>query len=276
MIKLKIGILVLSVLTLPQAAFGDYYFSGDFTEDATISEDTVILEGDAKISQGVTINFEHSAPRPEFPTETDVTLTIEGKALMHSSMGALAYLNVVLQNGGECELYAFDEYPELIGICSYAIAIGSMNLQVLDDSLLTLAIYGEEYAFFQSQNRNNVGDIYFENASNLALDLGRIETDESATSLCLRFIEINNFSSLFVRVGDMVLDDVDDMTQWNEAFANMTILGYEDWEKSFAYDRTTRTILLNLSQIPEPSAFGLLAGAFALALCAARRRRRSR
>ena len=43
--------------------------------------------------------------------------------------------------------------------------------------------------------------------------------------------------------------------------------------KVAGYDSTTGTVTLT-STVPEPSAFGLLAGAFALALCAASRRRR--
>lgn len=50
-----------------------------------------------------------------------------------------------------------------------------------------------------------------------------------------------------------------------------------DYEANLVLDRASADFgKVLISQIPEPSAFGLLAGAAALALCASRRRRRSR
>ena len=50
-----------------------------------------------------------------------------------------------------------------------------------------------------------------------------------------------------------------------------------DYEANLVLDKTSADFgKVLISQIPEPSAFGLLAGAAALALCASRRRRRSR
>ena len=50
-----------------------------------------------------------------------------------------------------------------------------------------------------------------------------------------------------------------------------------DYKANLVLDRASADFgKVLISQIPEPSAFGLLAGAFALALCAFRRRRRSR
>ncbi|MGN0860664.1 MAG: PEP-CTERM sorting domain-containing protein, partial [Candidatus Spyradosoma sp.] len=68
---------------------------------------------------------------------------------------------------------------------------------------------------------------------------------------------------------------VDSALAFNDADANVGWWDdsgeWRDTEYAFAYDADSGFLTMT---IPEPSAFGLLAGTLALALCASRRRRR--
>ncbi|MBP3302409.1 MAG: hypothetical protein J6L64_04685 [Opitutales bacterium] len=65
-------------------------------------------------------------------------------------------------------------------------------------------------------------------------------------------------------------NDIDD-SYFDEA--GSTLGSYSDWAREWAYNTDTKTLSLTLT-IPEPSAFGLLAGVGALVLCVSRRKRR--
>lgn len=65
----------------------------------------------------------------------------------------------------------------------------------------------------------------------------------------------------------------DDESALNRHLSGISVLGYENYEKKFVVNAETQSVALHLSKIPEPSAFGLLAGLGALACVASRRRR---
>ncbi|MBQ8723578.1 MAG: PEP-CTERM sorting domain-containing protein [Opitutales bacterium] len=64
-----------------------------------------------------------------------------------------------------------------------------------------------------------------------------------------------------------------DESALNQYLNKIEILGYENYEKTFVVNENNKSVSLHLSKIPEPSAFGLLAGIGALALVVSRRRR---
>lgn len=65
----------------------------------------------------------------------------------------------------------------------------------------------------------------------------------------------------------------DDEDALNKHLSGITVLGFEDYAKSFVIDTANQTVALHLSKIPEPSAFGLFAGTVALGIVCVRRRR---
>lgn len=60
----------------------------------------------------------------------------------------------------------------------------------------------------------------------------------------------------------------------NANLSGVTVLGYEDYAKSFVVDASAGTVALHLSKIPEPSAFAPIFGAATLAVAMSRRRSR--
>ena len=148
-------------------------------------------------------------------------------------------------------------------------SIGAGTRFSINGTLNDLYLHGERWDISAEDAASDValisGDGYLGMNSTKTLTLNFVteEALKSTDSLNLISGTINlksgyygNFAGIDIAVGGVVLSDYE---------ANLVLdTASADFGKVL------------ISQIPEPSSFGLLAGAFALALCAFRRRRRSR
>lgn len=148
-------------------------------------------------------------------------------------------------------------------------SIGAGTRFSVNGTLNALYLHGERWDISAEDAASDValisGDGYLgmNPRTTLTLNFVTEEALKSTDSLNLISGTINlksgyygNFAGIDIAVGGVVLSDYE---------ANLVLdTASADFGKVL------------ISQIPEPSSFGLLAGAFALALCAFRRRRRSR
>ena len=118
------------------------------------------------------------------------------------------------------------------------------------------------------------GTLALDSADNLVIDASGIFVSEEDDALSLELCT-GAVGKLTVNVGDVSFPGTN-VEAWNTYLDGIVVKGFEDWAKSFSYDKRSG-LSLNLTRpVPEPSAFALLAGTAAAALAAVRRRRRSR
>lgn len=180
---------------------------------------------------------------------------------------------------------------------SFRIAAGS-GVSVKDSSTLTLTVdsngnfseTGGIYVYDKYYPTLGENSVTLSNASNLVIDAAKFLANNGnaqhlRTNSAEETVVIDNFITTgcatgFTKSLDLLTFTVDGHTfkagnedDLNKYLSGIVVTGFEDYAKSFVVDSTNQSVSLHLSKIPEPSAFGLLAGSGALALVVARRRR---
>ena len=119
------------------------------------------------------------------------------------------------------------------------------------------------------------GSISFDVGGKLVVDLNSVVVVDGATEIALKILTSSAISFAGTDVASMTLTDAT-LGGFVEFIDTDGV--FSEFEKSWVYapDEWNSSTLFLTMTIPEPSAFGLLAGAGALALVAARRRRTKR
>ena len=169
---------------------------------------------------------------------------------------------------------------------SSTLNMDARKIYVKDGGALTLNVTNPAKAVITCAKKTyTTGNLLFDDYSclkiNLALDESVIPT-ETDTFLVKLITQTSSMYMNLVKSGDpttggysgkVIKMDESGMSEWNENFLQ-NVTGLDGWGKEFVYsDDDDGTIFLKMSKIPEPSAFGLLAGMLSLALCVSRRRR---
>ncbi len=194
--------------------------------------------------------------------------TIEGLTLSSAEDGAKA--NFTSFSGstlcGNISISSGSEEWQLHNIYG---SIGAGTRFSVNGTLNALYLHGERWDISAEDAASDValisGDGYLGMNPRTTLTLNFVTEEALKSTDSLNLISgtislkggyYGNFAGIDIAVGGVVLSDYE---------ANLVLdTASADFGKVL------------ISQIPEPSSFGLLAGAFALALCASRRRRRSR
>lgn len=183
-------------------------------------------------------------------------------------LGVRMTSSLTLSNGGN--LTADD---------GFQISFGS-TATIKDTSSLTLVVNENGEFGANGGIHTYFGDHFMEfaDASNLVVDASKYANASD------RFVLKNLFtaktadsatlSGLSLTVG-VEKFDAGNQESLNKYLSGITVEGFDDYAKSFVVNASTQTVDLHLSKIPEPSAFGLIAGTGILALVSVRRRRRT-
>lgn len=173
---------------------------------------------------------------------------------------------VTLQNGGK--LSVGDEFT---------VAHGA-RVTVTDSSVLKLSFDDSDgqgvSGGIQIRSGGNPCSITLSSAKNLIVDATQYSNNTDKFIL-ENFIVANpgaTLNSLRLTVGDGIFM-ANNEESLNQYLGGITVEGFENYTKNFVVNAETQSVSLHLSKIPEPSAFGLLAGIGALALVVSRRRR---
>lgn len=157
----------------------------------------------------------------------------------------------------------------------------SSTATISDNSSLRLTLnssgeFGENggiHSFFGTHYMN------LDSASNLVIDAGTYSDNSDKVVLknlfTARTKDSAELSGLQLTVGGETFNAGDEAAL-NKHLSGIKVEGFENYTKSFVLNESSQTVDLHLSKIPEPSAFGLLAGLGAIALAASRRRRSRR
>lgn len=118
----------------------------------------------------------------------------------------------------------------------------------------------------------------FEAASSFVVDARAFSSDAEKIVFDNLFLAEPKYGAtlknLLLKIGENIFS-VTDEELLNTHLRGLSVLGFEDYEKSFVVSADEKSVALHLSAIvPEPSAFGLLAGILALAFAGTCRRRR--
>ncbi|MBR4938587.1 MAG: autotransporter-associated beta strand repeat-containing protein [Kiritimatiellae bacterium] len=145
-------------------------------------------------------------------------------------------------------------------VAASATALGSGTLTVKNGSVFEIATEGLSLA-----------GVTLEEGAKFAIDLSKFDVieGEALNLVITQAITLGSLSD------EALLADVNTQA---EAFFDKdasTLGDYEDYVRNWGYDTTAGALTLTLTSIPEPSAFGLLAGLGALALAGARRRKKA-
>ena len=176
---------------------------------------------------------------------------------------------VTVQNGGK--LSVGDEFT---------VAHGA-TVTVTDSSTLKLSFDNSDgqgvSGGFQVRSGGNPCAITLSSAKNLIVDATQYSNNADQFILENFIVADSNngatLNSLRLTVGDGIFM-ANNEESLNQYLGGITVEGFENYTKSFVVNAETQSVSLHLSKIPEPSAFGLLAGIGALALVASRRHRR--
>lgn len=172
---------------------------------------------------------------------------------------------VTINNGGKLRV----EDTFRINFGSTLTIKDTSKLQLTLDSSGTLGENGGIYIF------NSVSDtISLETASNLSIDATTYSANAEnfvINDIIVADSKNSTLDNLTISVGGNTFV-ANDESALNQYLSKIEIIGYENYVKSFVVT-DNKSVALHLSKIPEPSAFGLLAGLGALALVASRRRR---
>ncbi len=113
------------------------------------------------------------------------------------------------------------------------------------------------------------GGITLTEGAKIVIDMNDVSATETFTLNLITGTALTyGTTSITSENADSTLKNVIEFSNWGESL--------DDWTRKLAFDGESKTLSLSLTKIPEPSAFGLLAGVGALVFVAARRRRRAK
>ncbi len=113
------------------------------------------------------------------------------------------------------------------------------------------------------------GGITLAEGAKIVIDMSNISETESFTLDLITGTELTyGTTSITSDNVNKTLENVIEFSGWGESLT--------DWTQELKFDDSSKKLSLSLTKIPEPSAFGLLAGVGALVFVAARRRRRAK
>lgn len=195
--------------------------------------------------------------------------------------GGMLYLGSVLEgslevkNGGQFNVG--DTLRVSFG-STVSVKDNSSKITLTLDNSGNFGEFGGINVYVSETGKEN--SITFEDASNLAINATNYSKDSDEIIL-ENFITAGKgkiplgttLTELKLSVGGKVFT-ADNQDELNRYLSGITVLGFEDYTKSFIVDSKKQSVSLCLSKIPEPSAFGLLAGLSALMLVATRRKRK--
>ncbi len=140
-------------------------------------------------------------------------------------------------------------------------ALGTGAVTVVESATLTIAVSSVK-----------AGAVTFNEGSTLAIDLnGFVNAVSDGDKMMLNVL--NSTSITFGAESESLVSGVTLSSDLDGYFDEASLGDYAKYAREWAYDGEMLTLTMT---IPEPSAFGLLAGLGALALCVSRRRRNRR
>lgn len=209
-----------------------------------------------------------SETAPLLMVGTGVTLTLSNDK---TSADADQTFSGTLEDSGTITIAS--GVQKFSGVQTYSTAIsvskgGTLEASGVNTLFNTVAVEGVLKASVTDAGHTPVyaGTVTFSETAKLVLDLTNASVESGVALTILSAIEIQYNNRAFSESDIRTL--VDD---------SASIFGeYSSWKKEWKYEtgQYTNSLKLTLTNVPEPSAFGLLAGVGALAFVAARRRRK--
>ena len=247
----------------------DVALSGEITSDASYtSSDEVTVASSATINKNVTLSCAGTL-RADAYFSVSGTLDTDYRAYIDS--GAEISVTGTWTAAGKTNAPTAANNPGVTtGSAIYfydgTISVEGSGKLVLGGTQITgiaaSGIIGGSNIYVSSPG----GILSLDSAENMEADFSALETELDSFSWK---IVTSYVDKLTVEIGNerFVATDTE---KWNAHFKDFVVRGYEDWEKEFSYDG--RALYLNFTRpVPEPSAFGLLAGVGALAFGLSRR-----
>ena len=199
---------------------------------------------------------------------TTVTLTrSSGSFKVSATSGVDVYATGTLKYGASDmvagTITAGDDTAGTLDLGSYSA--DSATISIKENGTLKLSV--------NTDGATNAKAVSFASGAKLVLDFSNVSIESGTTLSILSSSE----SEIQYNKNALTASDVDNLL----AVGSSNLGKYANWKREWAVEKTGNGSTLKLkltdsSAVPEPSMFGLLAGAGALAFVAARRRRRAK
>lgn len=238
--------------------------SGDIVSDTTYdsnAEEDYNVDSSVSIAKGATLTLGESKTL-RIGGKNNLSASVFVAGTLDTSYRAYVYGTVSVTgtwlagNAESSAIYFYDDGT---------VSVGGDGRLVLEKTNAMQSIYVAA---------RGGGTLELDSADNLVIDASGISVSEEDDALSLKLCTVA-VEKLTVKVGNASFLGTD-VEAWSTYLGGIVVKGFEDWAKSFSYDKRSGLSLDLTRPVPEPSAFALLAGTAAAALAAVRRRRRSR
>ena len=216
-------------------------------------------------------NLAEGANAPTLTIDTGVTLTLSNDAKIAGAdqtfSGTLTGAGTLKIASGVQKLSGVQSYESSVSVSSGGtLEVSGMNM--VSSATISGGVLKASVTDAGSIPLYAISGVSFSNAAKLVIDLSgaTVESDVALTIISASAIS-HNGSSL---TQDMISSLVDEGSSNFGQYSSWT----RKWTLETSAITNAQTLKLTLTNVPEPSAFGLLAGIGALAFVAARRRRR--